>query len=101
MPLLWGTQFVGLVAMIEAAGGVVWRRSSKGTIKVLLVHRPRYDDWSLAKCKLDPGESHRHAALRGVEEEPGLRCQPRDGLDEARYRARKGRPKHVWQRRPV
>jgi 8-oxo-dGTP diphosphatase len=89
--------------MIEAAGGVVWRRSSKGTIKVLLVHRPRYDDWSLPKGKLDPGESHRHAALREVEEETGLRCETRDELDEVRYRDRKGRTKHVryWAMEPV
>ena len=81
--------------MIEAAGGVVWRRSSKGTIKVLLVHRPRYDDWSLPKGKLDPGESHLQAALREVEEETGLRCEASDELHAVRYRDRKDRPKHV------
>ena len=103
MPLLVDAQFVGLVTMIEAAGGVVWRRSSKGAIKVLLVHRPRYDDWSLPKGKLDPGESHRHAALREVEEETGLRCETHDELDDVRYRDRKGRPKHVryWAMEPV
>ena len=39
-----------------------------------MVHRPRYDDWSLPKGKLDPGESFEEAALREVEEETGLRC---------------------------
>ncbi|MDP1818332.1 MAG: NUDIX hydrolase [Acidimicrobiales bacterium] len=81
--------------MIEAAGGVVWRRSSKGTLKVLLVHRPRYDDWSLPKGKLEPGESHRQAALREVEEETGLRCDAQEELLEVRYADRKGRPKRV------
>ena len=54
---------------IYAAGGVVVRDG-----KVLLVHRPRYDDWTLPKGKLDPGESFEDAALREVEEETGLRC---------------------------
>ena len=83
------------MTMIEAAGGVVWRRGSKGSLKVLLVHRPRYDDWSLPKGKLDPGESHRGAALREVEEETGLRCEAQAELLEVRYRDRKGRPKRV------
>jgi 8-oxo-dGTP pyrophosphatase MutT (NUDIX family) len=54
---------------IYAAGGVVVRDG-----KVLLVHRPRYDDWTLPKGKLDPGESFQDAALREVEEETGMRC---------------------------
>jgi 8-oxo-dGTP pyrophosphatase MutT (NUDIX family) len=103
MPSFGRSEFVGLVTMIEAAGGVVWRRSSKGAIKVLLVHRPRYDDWSLPKGKLDPGETHRHAALREVEEETGLRCETHDELDEVRYVDRKGRPKRVryWSMEPL
>ena len=55
---------------VDAAGGVVVRDG-----RVLLVHRPRYDDWSLPKGKLDPGESFEEAALREVEEETGLRCR--------------------------
>ena len=55
---------------IRAAGGVVVRRR-----RVLLVHRPRYDDWTLPKGKLDPGESWEEAALREVEEEASLRCR--------------------------
>ena len=54
---------------IHAAGGVVVRDG-----KVLLVHRPRYDDWTLPKGKLDDGESFEDAALREVEEETGVRC---------------------------
>jgi len=89
--------------MIEAAGGVVWRRTTSGSVKVLLVHRPRYDDWSLPKGKLDPGESARDAALREVEEETGLRCKARGELTEVRYRDRKDRPKRVryWAMEPL
>ena len=61
--------------MIEAAGGVIWRRTSSDRVKVLVVHRPRYDDWSLPKGKLESGESAARAALREVEEETGLRCK--------------------------
>ena len=43
--------------------------------EVAVVHRPRYDDWSLPKGKLEPGEGWEQAALREVEEETGLRCE--------------------------
>jgi len=54
--------------MIKAAGGVVMREG-----RVALVHRPRYDDWTLPKGKLDPSESFEQAAVREVQEETGLR----------------------------
>jgi 8-oxo-dGTP pyrophosphatase MutT (NUDIX family) len=55
---------------IAAAGGLLWRRTSKG-LKIALVHRSRYDDWTLPKGKLNPGESWLEAALREVKEETG------------------------------
>ena len=73
----------------------MWRRNSKGQVKFLLIHRPAYDDWSLPKGKLDPGETHRRAARREVLEETGLECAIGDELDEVRYRDRKGRDKRV------
>ena len=76
---------------VEAAGGVVL--DSEG--RVALVHRPRYDDWSLPKGKLDPGESFEDAALREVEEETGLRCRLVRELPPVEYPDNKGRPKLV------
>ena len=89
--------------MIEAAGGVVWRRNDSGDVEVLLVHRPHYDDWSLPKGKLDPGEDPLTGALREVEEEAGLRCKPGRELQAVFYLDRKSRPKRVryWEMQPV
>lgn len=58
---------------ITAAGAVVWRRDAHGAPEIALVHRPRYDDWSLPKGKLDRDESTRAAAVREVAEETGFR----------------------------
>ena len=55
---------------IQAAGGVVWRRARAG-LELALVHRPRYDDWSLPKGKADPGEHPVQTAVREVAEETG------------------------------
>jgi len=79
---------------VRAAGGVVWRRGADG-VEIALVHRPRYDDWSLPKGKLDPGEGFEEAALREVEEETGMRCTLGRELGETRYRDNKDRPKVV------
>jgi 8-oxo-(d)GTP phosphatase len=57
--------------VIAAAGGVVWRSRADGTVETVLVHRPRYGDWSLPKGKLDAGEHVLAAAVREVSEETG------------------------------
>jgi 8-oxo-dGTP diphosphatase len=74
---------------IRAAGGVVVRDG-----RVAVVHRPRYDDWSLPKGKLDAGETFEAAALREVWEETGLRCSLERSLPDVRYSVR-DRPKVV------
>ncbi len=82
------------VARIEAAGGIVARDGDEAT-EVAVVHRPRYDDWSFPKGKLDPGETFEDAALREVREETGLVCKLGAELASARYEDNKGRPKVV------
>jgi 8-oxo-dGTP pyrophosphatase MutT (NUDIX family) len=69
---------------IIAAGGLVIDIET-ATPRVLLVHRPRYDDWSFPKGKLDAGESIEQAALREVEEETGLACRIVRELAVLRY----------------
>ena len=87
---------------VRAAGGVVWRPAGEGT-EVLLVHRPKYDDWSLPKGKADLGESDEECALREVEEETGLRCELGPHLTDTSYVDRNGRPKvaRYWAMRPL
>ena len=75
--------------LIRAAGGVVVRDG-----RIAVVHRPKYDDWSLPKGKLDPGETFEQAALREVHEEVGLRCELGRELPPTHY-THKGRPKIV------
>ena len=88
-------------AGVKASGGVVWRRGERG-LELALVHRPKYDDWSFPKGKLDPGEGWEEAALREVEEELGLRCRLGHELPPAAYTDNKGRAKVVryWLMEP-
>ncbi len=89
--------------VVRAAGGVVWRRRNDGAVEVLLVHRPRYDDWSLPKGKVAPGESDEAGAVREVEEETGLRCRLGEELPDVSYQDGHGRPKRVryWAMEPL
>src|ERR1700742_105443 len=59
--------------MIKAAGGVAWRPGPDGEPEILLVHRKKYDDWSLPKGKTEPGETLPVTAVREVLEEGGAR----------------------------
>jgi 8-oxo-dGTP diphosphatase len=79
---------------VEAAGGVLVRSGPDGP-EVAVIHRPKYEDWSLPKGKLDEGEGFEQAALREVEEETGLRCELGPELSPVSYRDRKGRRKLV------
>jgi 8-oxo-(d)GTP phosphatase len=79
--------------VIEAAGGVLWRRHGQQRL-LAVVHRPKYDDWTLPKGKLDAGESHERAALREVAEETGFSAELGADLGEIHYE-HDDRPKRV------
>lgn len=79
---------------VRAAGAVLWRRKA-GTVQVALVHRPKYDDWSFPKGKLDAGESHAQAAVREVEEETACAGELGTELVGTSYVDGKGRSKTV------
>ena len=96
---------------VRAAGGLLWRSASvpdgngglEPGIEVALIHRPRYDDWSFPKGKLERGESFEAAALREVAEETGIEAELGDELPSTRYLDGKGREKLVryWLMSPV
>jgi 8-oxo-dGTP diphosphatase len=67
--------------------------------RIIVVHRPKYDDWSMPKGKLEPGETWEQGAVREVEEETGLRVRLGEELGDEHYIDNKGRPKTVrWFR---
>ena len=78
------------MTQVRAAGGVVLRDGA-----ILLIHRPAYDDWSLPKGKLHPGESWEECARREVEEETGLDCEPGEEAGRCFYTDGRGRAKEV------
>lgn len=87
---------------VRAAGGVVVREGSGGP-EILVVHRPKYGDWTFPKGKAEAGESDEDCALREVEEETGLRCALREELPSTSYTDSQGRPKCVcyWLMDPI
>jgi 8-oxo-dGTP pyrophosphatase MutT (NUDIX family) len=94
---------LGLTRPVRAAGGVVWRRGAGDALEVLLVHRPKYDDWTFPKGKNRPGEDDRACALREVEEETGFACAVGSELASTSYSDNRGREKTVryWSMRPL
>ncbi len=96
-PSRLGTPVSGPV--IRAAGGVVWRPAPSGDgVEVTVIHRPRYDDWSLPKGKLGAGEPEVEGAVREVLEETGYHVRVGRPLGETRYEKAVGsvmRPKVV------
>ncbi|AEV88223.1 NUDIX hydrolase [Actinoplanes sp. SE50] len=84
-----------MAAAVRAAGGVLYRPGRAGVPEICLVHRPRYDDWSLPKGTLRRGEPALAAAVREVAEETGVAGIPEMSLPEIAYELPGGRPKTV------
>jgi len=80
--------------IVQAAGGLVVRRH-KGSLEIVVVHRPVQQDWSFPKGKLETGETFELAALREVHEETGMTCRLLRFIGHTEYLDRKGRPKAV------
>lgn len=93
----------GLRVAVRAAGGLVIRRGADDAVRVVLVHRPRYDDWSFPKGGQKRGETLLATALREVREETGFLCVAETVLGVTEYVDRRGRPKLVryWAMRRV
>ena len=87
---------------MRAAGALVWREKG-GDLQVLLVHRPRYNDWSFPKGKLESGESLCTCAVREVAEETGVQVRLEQPLETIRYRLGDGTRKEVryWAAREL
>ncbi|WP_151525484.1 NUDIX hydrolase [Serinicoccus kebangsaanensis] len=83
---------------VVRAAGVLPVRTHEGALQVALVHRPKYDDWSWPKGKLDRGEDYPVTAVREAWEETGMRVRVRAPLPAARYRLAGGADKlvHYW-----
>jgi 8-oxo-dGTP diphosphatase len=86
---------------VKAAGALLWRDGAAG-LEVALIHRERYDDWSFAKGKAEPGEHALVTAVREVQEETGYRAVLGRRLPNTEYEAL-GRPKRVryWAGHPA
>jgi 8-oxo-dGTP diphosphatase len=80
--------------LVRAAGALV-HRVGEHEVEVLLVHRPRYDDWSFPKGKCDGDETFAQTAVREVLEETGFHVVLGADLGEVRYHDQKDRPKVV------
>lgn len=88
---------------ILAAGAVLWRPTGDPTgTEVAVIHRPRYDDWSLPKGKVDPGETEPVTAVREVREETGYTSLLGRQLAEVSYPIEQGEKKvRYWAARGI
>jgi len=80
--------------LIQAAGAVLWRKSDNSDLEIAVIHRPRYDDWSLPKGKVESGESHISAGYREIQEETGYESTFGPEIGTVVYKL-EGAPKEV------
>jgi len=90
----------GRPIVVSAAGGILIRGDDPGEIEVAVVHRPRYDDWTLPKGKQDPGETIEMTATREVVEETGFAARVIGHAATNRYRIDGGdkQVEYFWMR---
>jgi 8-oxo-dGTP diphosphatase len=83
---------------VHAAGGVIFR-GAETDVELVIVHRPRYDDWTFPKGKAESGETDEQTAHREVLEETGFDCELGEELPSVTYRDHKNRSKIVryWE----
>lgn len=70
---------------LQKAGGILLRTNALGERELFVIHRPRYDDWSLPKGHIDEGESPEDAAIREIREETGMQCHVETDLPDYIY----------------
>ena len=80
--------------LIQAAGAVLWRKSDISQLEIAVIHRPKYDDWSLPKGKVESGESHISAGYREIQEETGYESTFGPEIGTVVYKL-EGAPKEV------
>ena len=85
-----------MTRVVRAAGGLVLRKTPKGNLKILIAHRPSYDDWSLPKGKADKGETPEETAVREVLEETGYHCRIVAPIGTTRHRMNRGVKEVAW-----
>lgn len=85
---------------VSAAGGILIRGDDPSQVEVAVVHRPRYDDWTLPKGKQDPGEAIEDTATREVGEETGFAARVIGHAATNRYRVEGGdkQVEYFWMR---
>jgi len=94
---------VDVNGVVRAAGGLIVRQKPEGSLELVVVHRPAYDDWTFPKGKLQAGEREEHTAIREVEEETGMRVRLERALGSTKYNDHRGRRKivHYWVMRAL
>lgn len=85
-----------MTRVVRAAGGLIFRKTAKGNLRILIAHRPAYDDWSLPKGKADRGESPEETAIREVLEETGFHCRIVAPVGTTRHRIAGGVKEVRW-----
>lgn len=79
-----------MTTSIEKAGGLITRTNANGERELYLIHRPRYNDWSLPKGHIEAGENTETAALRETQEETGFTCRVARVLPDYEYQLPSG-----------